>query len=149
MTTCVILSFSTAYGIFFLFYTGFLKKRILEAVVYYFVLLILLCYIIYHIDKIHYRGNGVLDTSEDIVINVYSTMKDESIIKLLENYSKNDEILLNNNKKISCRICFDDKFISGDVIKLRCSHIYCKECISKWCRIKNECPLCRKRLIKK
>ena len=74
-------------------------------------------------------------------------MKEESIIKLLENYSENDEILLNNNKKFSCSICLDDKFISKDVIKLRCSHIYCKGCISEWCRIRNECPLCRKRLI--
>lgn len=149
MTKWVVIGFSSAYGIFFIFYTNFLKKRILDAIFYYLILLILLCYVIYQIDKIYYRGNGVLDTTEIEEINIYDTMKDESIIKLLENYSENNEILLNNNKKFSCRICFDDKFISGDVIKLRCSHIYCKECISKWCRIKNECPLCRKRLIKK
>ena len=71
MTTCVIVAFSLAYGIFFVFYTNFLKKRILEAIVYYLILLILVCYVIYRIDKIYYRGNGVLNTSEIEEINIY------------------------------------------------------------------------------
>jgi hypothetical protein len=41
-----------------------------------------------------------------------------------------------------CPICMDDfKSIKG--IKLECDHVFHKECISKWLRGDNRCPVCR------
>lgn len=46
------------------------------------------------------------------------------------------------NETIECPVCFDDK---NNLIKLKCSHIFCEDCVSKIAHngfIK--CPLCRK-----
>ncbi len=40
-----------------------------------------------------------------------------------------------------CIICYQSK--SGDIIKTKCNHNFHNECLIKWCRISNICPVCR------
>lgn len=49
---------------------------------------------------------------------------------------------------IDCCICFET--IDNEKVKhLRCCHSFCIECIDKWLKIHNSCPLCRTPIIKK
>ena len=44
------------------------------------------------------------------------------------------------NKENICNICFDE--INNKLIT-KCNHEFCSECIERWVRINNNCPLCR------
>ena len=70
--------------------------------------------------------------------------KNKEINKILENtfiadYNGNEEYNTN------CPICLD-KF-SSKVIKLKCNHIYHKECIRPWLKENKSCPMCREEII--
>ena len=45
-----------------------------------------------------------------------------------------------------CCICHKAKIneTSGD----SCSHTFCYDCILQWCRVKNQCPLCKRSIMK-
>jgi len=42
-----------------------------------------------------------------------------------------------------CSICSICTLIIVNEHKLECSHIFCKECIDIWLKIKQTCPVCR------
>lgn len=47
---------------------------------------------------------------------------------------------------IKCSVCFDDFEVDSDtpvVVKLPCSHIFHKDCVSHWLKEHNTCPNCR------
>lgn len=46
-----------------------------------------------------------------------------------------------------CSICLEEYDNEKGVCKLRCEHIYHKECISEWFKSNNNCPLCRKDIL--
>jgi hypothetical protein len=46
-----------------------------------------------------------------------------------------------------CSICLEEYDEDMKICKLRCSHIYHKECIMSWFKNHNECPLCRKDIL--
>ena len=46
-----------------------------------------------------------------------------------------------------CSICLEEYIDDRKLNKLKCGHIYHKECIMKWIKNNNECPLCRKEVI--
>jgi hypothetical protein len=48
-------------------------------------------------------------------------------------------ILPQNSSQKECTICADE-IING--IQLKCGHVYHKNCIESWLKIKNKCPLC-------
>ena len=50
----------------------------------------------------------------------------------------------NNTKQ--CAICLEDFKNGMSVIKLKCEHIFCTECIKKWLKNSLTCPYCRKEL---
>ena len=52
------------------------------------------------------------------------------------------DIEQNLNEKTCC-ICLTDYNDNKELCKLPCNHIYHKECIYKWAKKKNICPLCR------
>ena len=56
--------------------------------------------------------------------------KEEKPIKKQKNKKKD----LNNNKK------------EKKIIKLKCNHILCSDCYHKWCKIKETCPMCRRKM---
>jgi len=62
------------------------------------------------------------------------------------------EILIENNLSDKCSICLEDYKKNDKCVKLNCSHIFHKKCLSDW--FKNQisksenlnCPLCRNNL---
>lgn len=50
------------------------------------------------------------------------------------------------DKKNDCPICYSDYTVT-DASKLPCNHVFHKECITKWLKEHNSCPLCRKIVI--
>ncbi len=48
----------------------------------------------------------------------------------------------------TCIICYDEENnLINDVVKLKCNHKYHLECINKWLKIKNVCPLCKENIL--
>lgn len=45
-----------------------------------------------------------------------------------------------------CAICLDEKDVKTMVKLNRCRHVYCVECIEKWCERENTCPQCKQRI---
>jgi len=44
---------------------------------------------------------------------------------------------------LSCCICFVEYLLDEEILKLPCTHIYHKECILNWLKIRSTCPTCR------
>ena len=79
---------------------------------------------------IYANPNGQSPASEDAINKLYM-IKHNSI----ENpYCK------------ECVICFQVYNENEEIIKLNCDerHVYHAECLKKWLRINNTCPICRK-----
>lgn len=39
-----------------------------------------------------------------------------------------------------CPVCFEN---TKQLVRLKCSHFFCKECMDNWLEISKTCPLCR------
>jgi len=123
--------------------------------------------------------NEILNIFEDILnpktvninINIIKKMLDESnyIFLLISNYQdillqqQNSNLLvvppntkliptnleeINNDRdyreEITCKICFINKV---NIVYIPCGHLYCSDCDKQ--KTKNECPLCRVKIISK
>jgi len=53
------------------------------------------------------------------------------------------EYTLNENKNDRCSICLEDYSIGDILNELICNHFYHKNCINKWIKSNNNCPICR------
>ncbi|KAK4789357.1 hypothetical protein SAY86_020676 [Trapa natans] len=51
------------------------------------------------------------------------------------------EDIVENNE--SCTICMEEYESDQEILKIGCSHYFHKECIYKWLRMNESCPLCR------
>ena len=49
-----------------------------------------------------------------------------------------------NSVDDGCAICIDGVEINKLMTRLKCNHIYCSECISKWFEKSVTCPVCRR-----
>ena len=66
------------------------------------------------------------------------------------NNNNNDDydrsMMVYQNEKINnlneCIICLEDMKFNDDLILVKCSHIYHKECLEKWMVRRSVCPLC-------
>jgi len=50
------------------------------------------------------------------------------------------------NEAQRCSVCFEDFQIGAGALKLPCSHIFDKECLTTWLNQHNSCPMCRREL---
>ena len=51
---------------------------------------------------------------------------------------------LNLNEAKECLICIDNFNEEDDIVKIKCNHIFHKNCIKSWlCEESNKCPVCR------
>jgi len=57
------------------------------------------------------------------------------------------ETVIKNEEHKTCSICFDELEEKGAM--LECKHTFHPQCIEKWGRIKQECPVCRHTIPKK
>ena len=55
-----------------------------------------------------------------------------------ENSIVKDEIYKNFESLFTCIICLD--IIIEPTMCIKCKHVYCKQCIKKWCKINSKCP---------
>ena len=56
--------------------------------------------------------------------------------------TKNNSDSFNNNNNI-CIICYSK---GEKLVNLKCNHILCSDCYHKWCKIKETCPMCRRKM---
>lgn len=77
------------------------------------------------------------DKSEYYIDSVSGKPKKHTTISLyFINYKKI------KNERI-CSICFDEE-IKTSFTKTKCNHYFHSHCLRKWCKISNDCPLCRR-----
>ena len=72
-------------------------------------------------------------------------LNNETIEKFPVSKIKNIHELSENNKK--CLICLDEFINNQDSIILPCIHIFHSNCIKKWMKRENFCPLCKNKII--
>ena len=65
-----------------------------------------------------------------------------------DNSFRLDSIILENvdklcSEKKKCTVCLEDFENSDKVINLTCLHMFHSECIRKWLRKNNSCPICK------
>jgi len=53
-------------------------------------------------------------------------------------------IEITQTESLTCAICYEDYQDENSLIRVpSCTHVYHKECIENWVRIKIQCPMCR------
>ena len=70
----------------------------------------------------------------------YETIENYPVSKI-----KNINDLSENKKK--CLICLDEFKNGQKTISLPCTHLFHSECIKKWMKQENFCPLCKNKII--
>ena len=67
----------------------------------------------------------------------------KQIKEQINNKNNSDSFNNNNNNNNICIICYSK---GEKLIKLKCNHILCSDCYHKWCKIKETCPMCRRKM---
>ena len=84
---------------------------------------------------------GILGNVDDLQ-DVKVTLSKSDFDKLEKIKIQNDN--LNEFLNLQCNICMEEYKINDHVIKLKCKHLFHKECIKDWlCKEKISCPVCR------
>ena len=102
-------------------------------------------------DSLNGRSNNENNNySDDMDLNDSFDLSDrdpvsEEII-LSFPISKIKDISKLNDEKKRCSICLDNYKIGDDSIILPCIHIFHAECIKKWMKKKNSCPICKTKI---
>ena len=52
-----------------------------------------------------------------------------------------------NSEGNMCPICLSEMVVGETARKLRCDHMFHKQCVDEWLRVNASCPTCRKRII--
>lgn len=71
---------------------------------------------------------------------LFNIKKERKIFDLLNNNYNNQLPVIYH--KYSCPICYQKIYHAYQLDN--CTHLYCKNCIGAWAKIKKQCPLCRK-----
>ena len=56
-------------------------------------------------------------------------------------------IITNNIPEDVCTICLEEFNFDEELIKLKCNHIFHKECLKPWLDNKKKCPICRENIV--
>jgi hypothetical protein len=90
-------------------------------------------------DDYHYDNDGEYES----LLNLCNEIGDHKIG--IENINDVIQIVDKDSLDDSCPICLE-KFvdIECDIFALKvCSHKYCEECITTWCKDNKICPICK------
>ncbi|EYU23096.1 hypothetical protein MIMGU_mgv1a024255mg, partial [Erythranthe guttata] len=99
-------------------------------------------------DSNNFTGGGGGNTNSNININNNGGLSERTISQNLRTRSSL-EVNVDNYEQEVCVICQDDLFGEHEniIATLDCGHVYHVECIKKWLRSKNECPICKARAL--
>lgn len=91
-------------------------------------------------DKSYFRIN-IENFYKFFTIVMNSKMTRNIITSLITTYNENESDNQSNEEEDSglCTICLENMI----QIKLPCNHFFCEQCINKWIKDYNTCPLCR------
>ena len=85
---------------------------------------------------------------QDMLGNI-DDLQDIKVTLSKSDFNKLEKIQLNNKNLIDflnsqCNICMEEYKIDDHITKLKCRHLFHKECIKDWlCKEKISCPVCR------
>ena len=79
-----------------------------------------------------YLTGSLFDYDSNRLENIKITDIKLDKILIIDNMIKTDR---------NCTICLEN--LTDNIIKLKCSHLYHKECIKNWIKKKPNCPMCR------
>jgi len=106
-------------------------------------------HLFYHIK---FNSNVILHFPNigNIFMYFVNLSNDESLFGQFYSYDKRNFLKILFSKKIkyqngSCPICYEN-FNEDNIIKTNCSHLFCKQCITKLVNLK--CPMCRQEITK-
>lgn len=78
---------------------------------------------------------------------LFRTEQQQNVEVSLKNLLCKTKVKINKDKDQFCAICQDCIQIDSDIVReLECNHIYHIECVDNWLIIKNECPMCKKKI---
>lgn len=83
-----------------------------------------------------------------IMFNQNRNTRQRLIIEEEVEYPHNRVVIRNNVKEEICSICLEELFPedienSNQVIELKCTHMFHKECLDPWIKTNKNCPLCK------
>ncbi len=85
-----------------------------------------------------------MDLNDSYDLSDRDPIRDEIILSFP--ISKIKDISKLTDEKKRCLICLDNYKIGDDSIILPCIHIFHAECIKKWMKKKNSCPICKTKI---
>lgn len=95
-----------------------------------------------------------------LIISFIKTCYDKVLMRVNERRRNNHENLLTNYEHVTilckedfsndiCSICLDnlyDEEEHKEIIKIKCNHMFHKECLEPWLRKQRNCPLCKNKI---
>lgn len=145
---CISFAYTCLYAIGIVILRNIVDKYILLTVVSYIMSLSIFLLIYKVFGGVFYRRNTTNRLWYQILEldDIYDHLtRQHTIINNQENQVELSDI--ENHDKPICVICHDYLNEKGKIIKLKCGHEFCIECIAPWCQKKNSCPLCQKTVI--
>jgi len=74
-------------------------------------------------------------------VSCFNTVTDNSSINPIDNLQT--LIITNNIIDDVCSICLEEFKYDEELKKLKCDHIFHKDCLEPWLNNNNKCPICR------
>lgn len=148
---------SLIYGLILIRNNKWVESNYILAIIIYSVIIIfcLITWFIFIKYNLYERGNNQNNSDNNIpwyqMININeisrAIISNFEIIERIDDNSVDSSDNLESIETKTCLICGEEYKKNDETsikyIKLKCSHDFCEECISKWCNKKNSCPLCR------
>lgn len=90
--------------------------------------------------------------SRSIMLDMATRDVEGSVITYLSELDLDPERLNENLERIDqttenkeCNVCMEEK---DDIRRLGCNHTFCIDCITRWARTSNACPMCRSPIVR-
>lgn len=94
-----------------------------------------------------YDSSDYSDSNSDNISLIIYEDEDEEIYMNNFKYLNNKEDVINNDLLKKYKKLYNYKSIKRKFVLLNCGHKFHLNCITKWIKIKNECPLCKKNIL--
>ncbi|XP_012854493.1 PREDICTED: E3 ubiquitin-protein ligase MBR2-like [Erythranthe guttata] len=112
-------------------------------------------------NRMSNAGASLLRYQDQYLYDDRYFFNEEEVALILELSDDDDDVVVlddsnnftggggDNYEQEVCVICQDDLFGEHEniIATLDCGHVYHVECIKKWLRSKNECPICKARAL--